>query len=315
MNNKNYYECLGVDINCTTDDIKRAYRRLSLIYHPDKNSNSPDKAMQFKILNQAYSTLSNTIERDKYNKDNNIKSDIQETTNNQLSNNSINNTDSFNNIDNQFKSNIDNNCFRMDYIHPNNLYFNHHYNPYSNQHYNQHYNLPKPVEIIKEINFYQSYNGDNIPISITRKITIQNENYVENETIYVDIQPGIDNNEIITIKEKGNIINNICGDIKVKIILLNDINYKREGLNILYTKNITFKESICGFTFNLKHINGKSYTINNNTGVIINPNYTTTISKMGFQKAEKIGNLIIKYDIEYPEKLDKSIINTLRNIL
>tara|TARA_B100000902_G_C27185036_1_gene850875 strand:- start:516 stop:1118 length:603 start_codon:yes stop_codon:yes gene_type:complete len=175
--------------------------------------------------------------------------------------------------------------------------------------------LPKPIEIIKEINYHQSYFGDNIPIIINRNISVNNEKYTENETIYINIEPGIDNNEIIILKEKGNITNNIIGDIKIKIKLLDDNNYKRKGLDIIYTKNISFKESICGFSFVLTHINGKTYTINNNTGIIINPNYTTSIPKLGFKKHDNIGNLIINYNIEYPDKLQQNIIKQLENIL
>ena len=42
--------------------------------------------------------------------------------------------------------------------------------------------------------------------------------------MYIDIESGIDNNEIVTIKDKGNIFNNVSGDVKIKIILVdNDI--------------------------------------------------------------------------------------------
>ena len=64
MENKNYYEILGVNENASDSDIKKAYRTLSLKYHPDRNS-SPEANEIQKKLSEAYSTLSDTEERKK----------------------------------------------------------------------------------------------------------------------------------------------------------------------------------------------------------------------------------------------------------
>lgn len=53
---KNYYAILGVPPNAHAADIKRAYRRLALQYHPDKNP-SPEAELFFKEVNEAYETL------------------------------------------------------------------------------------------------------------------------------------------------------------------------------------------------------------------------------------------------------------------
>lgn len=54
---KNYYTILGVSPNAHAADIKRAYRRLALQYHPDKNP-SPEAELFFKEVNEAYQVLS-----------------------------------------------------------------------------------------------------------------------------------------------------------------------------------------------------------------------------------------------------------------
>ena len=65
---KDYYEILGVPPNATEKDIKKAYRRLALKHHPDKNNNDPRAAEKFKGIAEAYEVLSNPKTRDIYDK-------------------------------------------------------------------------------------------------------------------------------------------------------------------------------------------------------------------------------------------------------
>ena len=57
MTNKNYYQLLGLDQAASEDDIKTAYRRLALKYHPDKNQD-PGAEEMFKNISEAYEVLS-----------------------------------------------------------------------------------------------------------------------------------------------------------------------------------------------------------------------------------------------------------------
>jgi DnaJ family protein A protein 5 len=59
-----YYELLGVQINATEDEIKKAYRKKALEWHPDKNHHRIEEATtQFSFLQEAYEVLSDQNER------------------------------------------------------------------------------------------------------------------------------------------------------------------------------------------------------------------------------------------------------------
>ncbi|KAH9939664.1 DnaJ-domain-containing protein [Epithele typhae] len=62
-----YYDLLGVPVDATADDIKKAYRRLAIKHHPDKNPDNPHAEEVFKEIAVAYQTLSDPELRRKYN--------------------------------------------------------------------------------------------------------------------------------------------------------------------------------------------------------------------------------------------------------
>ena len=58
MSKTDYYEILGVNKNATAEDIKKAYRRLAMKFHPDRNSGEEDTEERFKEASEAYEILS-----------------------------------------------------------------------------------------------------------------------------------------------------------------------------------------------------------------------------------------------------------------
>lgn len=66
MAKRDYYEVLGVGRNASEDDIKKAYRKLALKYHPDRNKGNKEAEERFKEINEAYAVLSDKEKRQQY---------------------------------------------------------------------------------------------------------------------------------------------------------------------------------------------------------------------------------------------------------
>jgi curved DNA-binding protein len=66
MASKDYYDLLGVSKNSSDDEIKKAYRKLAMKFHPDRNPNKKEAEERFKEINEAYAVLSDKEKRKQY---------------------------------------------------------------------------------------------------------------------------------------------------------------------------------------------------------------------------------------------------------
>jgi DnaJ-class molecular chaperone len=174
--------------------------------------------------------------------------------------------------------------------------------------------IPEDIVFYKNITLKESYSGYMIPINIERSKIVNNTNYSECETVYITLPKGIDNNEIILLEKKGNIINNAMGDVKIVININETFGFSRSGLDLYYHKNISLKQALCGFKFNIEFLNNEIIVINNEKGNIIHPITTKIIKNFGMERDNMKGNLIIIFDIFYPDFIDKNSADKLEEI-
>ena len=304
------YGVLGVSKDATQEEIKKAYRKLSLQTHPDRNNNSLDSTAKYQNINNAYQTLSDETKRADYNMRNNGTRHGNFPFGNGNGNSvEINPADIFNFLNkNVFEQMGSMNIGGMTF------------NPMGGHMTmdNLKNKLMKPVPIIKteEIQLSKAYNGCKIPINIKRWVVENGIKNEENETVYLQVPKGVDDNEMLIIRDKGNSLSqNNIGDVKVFIKIINDTCFTRNGLDLILKKTITLKEALCGFVFDLNYIDGRIFKINNNSGNIITNNYNKVISKMGLKRDEHEGNLIINFNVEFPTNLTQSQIESLEKIL
>lgn len=304
-----YYECLGISNSSSSDEIKKAYRKKSLLFHPDKPSGDAEK---FKKINEAYQTLGDAQKRHIY--------DAQQKGGMNINGN-INPGDMNDIMSMFFKNNFPtNHQFHTPPNHPSqqpthpsnqsNTRFKVFYNG------NPIYQLPSVITEKVTITLEEAYSGGIIPLEINRNIVNNNDKTTERENIYVKFPRGIDNHEIIVLKNKGNQVNGIFGDIKIVFTIKNETIFIRQGVDLIYNKTISLKEALTGIEMNIQHINGKKYKVDTKTNFcVINNNSNTSLPNLGMTRENHTGKLIINFSVKFPETIDLEVRNKLRELL
>ena len=306
---ENYYNILGISETASKDEIKKAYRGLQMKYHPDKNPGSQESITMTQKINEAYEILGDEQKKQEY--------DMMRNGN---INGNINGIRNFRNgmevpLDDIFNMMFGANPFGMPGM-PGMQGGKIHIFHGGPMNFQQAMDKPIPIMKSLQITMAQVYTGVSLPLEIERWILENGIKVFEKETIYVDIPQGIDENEMIILRNRGNIISEQCkGDIKINILVQNNTAFKRSGLDLILDKKISLKEALCGFSFELNYINGKSYTLNNNKGSIVPPEYNKVYPEMGLKRGEHKGNLIIHFHIDFPTNLTIEQIDKLSGIL
>jgi DnaJ family protein A protein 2 len=322
---KTHYQTLNVPETAGIDEIKKAYRKLCLQHHPDKGGD----VNKFKEISSAYETIGDPSKKNEY--------DLMRK-NPFMRMNSMGGNGEFDNI------NMDDlfaNIFFGGMAQgmppgmppglagmfppgmfppgmpgaggPGNIHiFRTNGNPL------EQLQKPTPIILTIHVNMDQVYTGTTVPVEIERWLIEDGNKVFEKQTLYVTVNKGVDENEIIILKNQGNVVNENCkGDVKIFIKVENNTEFQRKGLDLLLEKTISLKEALCGFSFEIKYMNNKTYTINNHLGNIIPPEYQKIIPDMGLTREghSQKGNLIINFHVQFPEKLSEETTEKIRELL
>jgi DnaJ-class molecular chaperone len=336
---KDYYKILGVDDKATDDEIKKAYRRMSMLHHPDKNGNTDESKQMFQELNNAYAALSDANKRRTY--------DMMRKGGGGGGGVGGGGFHHFGGgggggVPPGFPPGIPEELLHMLFgaggVH--NLHGHGHgpgpkvvfqYNgrPMGAQHQPQQQPQPQPQPqqphvrvyqvpdtIIKTVSLTleQCFNGCSIPLEIDRQVPDNDIIKIERETIHAQIPKGILGGDTIILTECGHMNEvGMKGDVRIVINILQHSVFKVEHIDLTIEKTITLKAALCGFDFEITHLNGRIFKLANKPGSIIKPGSIKTIPGLGLEKNGETGVLKIKFNVDFPETLTSEQIDALQN--
>ena len=314
-----FYQVLNVSPNATESDIKKAYRSLSFQYHPDKNPD-PSASDKIKAINEAYETLGDSQRKKQYDNRNNPMN--MDSLLNQIfrqesrqSQNSRHQTQPQNMFEEIFKMhNMNMGGMNMGGMNMGGMNMGINigepivFTSFDNINSNSNSQEPiPPLDKKIEISFEQSFSGCNIPINIDREFRRGNTMFKEQEKIYVLIPAGIDDGEIIEINEKGNVMFDRRGTLRLHIKIVQHDKFERRGIHLVYKQTITFKESICGFEYLIYFIDGAPLKLKSSKGNIIQNGDEKTVKGKGFNRDGQAGDLIIYFKVTPQELTEEQV--------
>jgi len=326
---KDYYEILGVNESDSPENIKIAYRKLAMKWHPDIAGNSSCTLKKFKEINEAYEVLSDKIKKDEYDKARRFynyakygsetnktqkKSDSENVSQKQKKNNNINSsTPDFSGLSFNW-----NDLFNYS-------------RPQKNKSQKAQPQRGSDVTTDVEISVFEAINGTEKVINMLQTVQCPKcggRNFVngskctycngkgehtEHKRFTVKIPAGIKNGSKIRLANEGGqgINGGANGDLYINIHIKDNENYKSDGLNIIKPVYILPHEAVLGTYIEVKTLNG-------NYKVKIAPNTQNgqkiRLSGCGVMQNDKIGDMILIVEIRIPQNLTKEEISLYKRL-
>ncbi|CAH1153734.1 unnamed protein product [Phaedon cochleariae] len=350
---KDYYKTLGIAKGASDDDIKKAYRKLALKYHPDKNK-AAGAEEKFKEVAEAYEVLSDKKKRDIYdvygeeglkgtpgggpgngdagNFSYSYHGDPRATFAQFFGNSSpFSAFFEFGNSNRMFGGMHDEEMEEDDPFAslgvggpprpggPGGAFRSHSFNFHNSPNKNKDKIQDPPIEYDLYVSLDDITKGCQKKMKISRKV-LQPDSTTkkEDKVLTINVKPGWKAGTKITFQREGDQSRNkIPADI---VFIIRDKPhhlFKREGSDIKYTVKITLKQALCGCTIEVPTMSGKSIPLHY-TQEVIKPNTVRRIQGYGLplpKEPTRRGDLIVNFDIKFPENLSQSVKDILYDTL
>uniref|UniRef100_A0A1A9WV22 J domain-containing protein n=1 Tax=Glossina brevipalpis TaxID=37001 RepID=A0A1A9WV22_9MUSC len=334
---KDFYGILGISKDANDDEIRKAYRKLALKYHPDKNK-TPQAEERFKQIAEAYEVLSDKKKRDIYDQygEEGLKGGVPGTRGE--SNASYTYHGDPRATFAQFFGNANpfgiffgaedlGRMFEQQtiFMTADDLFaqvgsssgaFRSH-SPHNKQNRKRLVQDP-PIEYDLYVSLEEINKGCVKNMKISRISMATGRPRKEEKILNITVKPGWKSGTKITFQKEGDEIpGKVAADI---IFIIKDKPhplFKREGTDIRYIAKISLKQALCGTTLKVPTLQGDKITLSLFSEVIT-PNTLRRISGRGLpfhKEPQRHGDLLVSFDIKFPNKLQNSLKEILEKML
>jgi curved DNA-binding protein len=250
MEYKDYYKILGVEKGATQSEIKKAYRKLAVKYHPDKNQGNKVAEDRFKQIGEAYEVLGDAQKRKKYDSLGQNWNNFQSGRSYSRSGNPFDNNNFGQNsfVDSDFHDFINGNSQFSDFF---NAFFGstkrHKTSSTSYRNKSNTNQKASDYNLEVEISLEEAYYG-------TTRIL-----HLGNEKIKIKIKPGAYEGQLLRVRGKGQqgYFNQNNGDLYVKIKLGEHPKFKRDNNDLYITQKLDVFTAVLGGEIIVDTISGK----------------------------------------------------------
>lgn len=300
MPEKHYYQTLGVSENASQEDIKKAYRKLAMKYHPDRNPGNQEAEAKFKDVSEAYAVLSDPDKRKQYD------TFGAEGFQNRFSQEDIFRDFDFGSIFREFgfRGGQNQNIFTQFFGGPGASCFKNR-GPTQRQHYGGGFGGQgrgvKGQDLIYELSLTLE------EAAKTTEKTISYRSRGRQEQVSVKIPAGVSTGKRLRLSGKGEpgSYGGPAGDMFIQIRVLDHPTFRREGDDLYLTRKILYSEAVNGTEVEVPTLDGKTLRLKVPSGT--QPNARLRMKGYGMPRMSGggKGDAYIQIAIEVPKKLNR----------